>query len=744
MTPADNGAGRANTPTGGLASLARLTATHPWRTMSAWLAIVAAIVAASVAFGGNLANNITIPGSDAQKATDLLKDRFPARAGDSAQVVFHSKDGFKSQAAKADIAAAQQAAGKVPGVVAVGDPYAGKAGAISKDGTVATFDVQYGTQASELDETTQIKALENDVRASFNDPSMEVEFGGTVMDSKMVDSHTSEMIGLAAAVVVLLFVLGTAVAMGLPIGIALLSVGVGMSILTLLASLTNFHKITPILMTMIGLGVAIDYTLFILMRFRQALADGMSPVDASVTATATAGRAVIFAGTTVAISISGLFLIGIPFVTKMGLGTALGVGVSVALAVTLLPAVLAKLGHGVDRGRVPFVSADVDSDAVHDTLVARFGRGVTRHPKTSLVLVIALLGVMAFPLLSIRLGTADDGTAAPQTTTRKAYDLLASGFGKGVNGPLLVAVDQRGDDVSGRLAEALQDTPGVAAVAQPLVNDSGDTAQIIVYPTTSPQSTETSDLVNTVRDTVIPKALDGTTAKAYVGGTTASNEDLATMMIDRFPFFLLYVVGITFVLLAMAFRSIVIATKAALTTLLSAAAAFGALVAVFQWGWLIGLIGLDNTGPTASYLPVIVLSILFGLSMDYEVFLASRIREEYVAGGDAHRAIDDGVAAVGRVIIAAALIMGSVFWAFVLTDDRTVKSFGVGLGVAILADALLVRMIVVPAVMQLLGDRAWYMPHWLDRLLPNLTIEPGQEPSEWQDDDDETVLPEAA
>ena len=721
--------GHSPAPTGSLARLARAAASHPWRTIAAWLVIIVTVIACSNMFGGELSNTATIPGSEAQKATDLLQERFPARAGDTAQIVFQSDKGLAGSQAKADVRAAAEAASHVPGVTAVGDPYAGKGGAISKDGHIGFAEVQFDTPASEV-EQSQIDALQDDVRAAVDDPNMRVEFGGTVMTSTMVDSHTSELLGLAAAVIVLLVVLGAAAAMAVPITLALISVGVGMSALTLLASLTTFHKITPILATMIGLGVAIDYTLFILMRFRQGLADGLSPVDASVTAVATAGRAVIFAGLTVAISISGLFLIGIPFVTKMGLGTALAVIVSVLLAISLLPAVLAKVGHRVNAGRIPFLPADAGSDAVHAGAAARFGRAVTRRPKLAAAAVLVILGVVAIPAASIQLGTADAGTNPPEMTTRKAYDMMAAGFGAGVNGPLLVAVDQQNDPgAANRLAAAFQQTPGVAAVLPPVVNDSGDTAQVVVYPTTSPQSSETSDLVSSFRDEVVPTALEGSGAQAYVGGPTAANEDLATMMIDRFPLFLLFVVGTTFLLLTMAFRSVVIAVKAALTTLLSAAAAFGVLVAVFEWGWGINLIGLDNTGPTASYLPVIVLSILFGLSMDYEVFLASRIREEYVATGDARTAITDGVGAVGRVIVAAALIMGAVFWAFVLTDDRTVKSFGVGLGVAILVDALLVRMVLVPAIMQMLGDRAWYMPRWLDRLLPNLTIEPAAEPA---------------
>jgi RND superfamily putative drug exporter len=343
--------------------------------------------------------------------------------------------------------------------------------------------------------------------------------------------------------------------------------------------------------------------------------------------------------------------------------------------------------------------------------------------------VLGVLIAMALPVLSINLGTADAGTAPSSTTQRKAYDLVEKEFGAGLNGPLLVVVDQSTDPAATpRLVQALSATPDVATVLPPLVNRAGDTAEITVIPRSTPQSEATTNLVHDLRDEVIPSALTGTTAKAYVGGTTAANEDVATRMGERLPWFLLFVVGILFLVIAMAFRSVVIALKAALTTSLSALAAFGALVAVFQWGWIQNIVGLDKTGPTASFLPILVLSILFGLSMDYEVFLASRIREEYVRGGHARRAITAGVNNVGRVIMAAAVIMGVVFWAFVLTDDRTVKSFGLGLGVAILVDALLVRMLLVPALLHLLGKRAWYMPRWLDRALPRLTIEPEEQP----------------
>jgi putative drug exporter of the RND superfamily len=725
----------------GLTRLVRACAEHPRRTIGLWLAAIVLIVASSAAFGGKLVNESSIPGSDSQQAVDLLKQQFPERAGDSARIVFSSDDALTGTEGKRAVAAAQAAVAKVPGVIAVGDPFARKGGALSKDGHIAFFEAQFDKPARELDESV-IDDVENGVRAAVGDSPVEVEFGGPVIEAKPVDSHTSDALGFSAAILILLVVLGSAVAMAVPITVALVSVGLGMSLLTLAASLTSFNTITPILAVMIGLGVAIDYALFIVMRFRQELGKGRAPLEAAVTAGSTAGRAVIFAGTTVAISISGLALVGIPFVAKMGYGTAIAVIVAVCTATTLLPALLAKIGHGIDR--LPLPRPKRRSTPRGEGFVAKIARLVERRPKLVVLATLAAICTLAIPVLSLNMGTADAGTSPSNTTIRKAYDLLAKGFGPGFNGPLLVAVDLRGDQQApGKLVAAFKDTPGVAAVTDPALNATGDTAQIAVYPTTSPQSSDTADLVHRVRDDVIPATLKASHARAYVGGQTASNEDVASKLIGRFPLFLLFIVGITCLVLTMAFRSIVIALKAVLATSLSALAAFGALVAVFQWGWFEGIVGLDVTGPTASYLPVIVLSILFGLSMDYEVFLASRIREEFVKGGDARRAVTAGVTGVGRVIVAAAIIMGVVFWAFVLTDDRTVKSFGLGLGVAILVDALIVRMLLVPAVMHLLGDRAWYMPRWLDRILPRVTIEAPEEPEE-EIELDELDLPRAA
>jgi RND superfamily putative drug exporter len=709
-------------PSGALARLVRACARRPRRTIAVWLVIVISVIGAKLAFGGQLVNNTTIPGSEAQRAADLLEQRFPQISGDAARIVFASDTALTDQDGRAAVAAAAGAARDVAGVIDVGDPFTGRNGALSADGRIGFLNVQFDKKAHDLD-TSQIDAIQDDVRAATKDSPVEVELGGPVIDAKQVDSGTSEKLGFLAAVLVLLLVLGTVMAMAVPIIVALVAIGTGMSLLMIAAAFFDFHTITPILAVMIGLGVAIDYALFIVTRFRQELGKGQNPLEASVIAGSTAGRAVIFAGTTVAISISGLALVGIPFVALMGFGSAIAVIVAVCTAVTLLPAVLATVGHRIDRWQLPLVRTR--STTPGRGVVARIANLVERRPKAVLVAVLAVLATMAIPVLSINLGTADSGTAPTSTTQRKAYDLVSDAFGSGVNGPLFVVVDQSaGSDVTAQLGAALSAEPDVAAVAPPVVNDAGDTAQLAVIPRTSPQSQETAHLVHHLRDDVIPAALAGTNAKAYIGGSTAANEDIATKMSERLPYFLMFVVGILFLVIAMAFRSVVVAIKAALTTCLSALAAFGALVAVFEWGWLQGIVGLDRTGPTAAFLPIIVLSILFGLSMDYEVFLASRIREEYVRGGDARRSISAGVNNVGRVIMAAAVIMGVVFWAFVLTDDRTVKSFGLGLGVAILVDALIVRMLLVPSLMHLLGNRAWYMPRWLDRVLPRLTIEP--------------------
>jgi putative drug exporter of the RND superfamily len=714
---------------GALARLARACAAHGWRTIAIWVVAVVAIAGAAQTVGGSLVDDFNLPGSDTQRATDLLESRFPARSGDSADMVFAVESGRLDRGeARTAVAAAIAAAEEVPGVVAVSDPLA-EGGALSDDGRIALADVRFSTPAVEVD-TASATQLQDDARAAAAAGGVQVEFGGAVIaNAEPPSTGVSELIGILVAMVILLVMLGSAVAMSLPIALAISSVGVGISLITIAAGVWTFNSITPTLATMIGLGVGIDYSLFIVTRFRQALHDGRSPLDAATVAASTAGRAVIFAGVTVAISISALAILGLDFITKMGLGAAITVGVAVIAAVTLLPAILGLLGHRIDSGRVPFMRHRDDSEATRENSgVARFGRFVTRRPWATGGTAVLVLIALALPAATVQLGSSDAGSNPVGSTTRAAYDLLAEGFGPGFNGPLLVAVDQRADPGAAEaVAAAVRGTEGVASVSEPAVNEAGDTAVITAYPTTSPQSEETAALVHDLRDRVVPAALGDGGASAFVGGQTAAYEDIASILEGRQPVFLLTVIGIIFVLITMAFRSVVVAAKAALTTLLSALAAFGVLVAVFQHGWGAGLLGVDSTGPIESFLPVIVFAILFGLSTDYEVFLMSRIREEYVAGRSSRDAIGHGIAAIGRVVVACALIMCAVFFSFLLGDERAIKEFGLGLGAAIAIDAFVVRLVIVPAVMQILGDRAWYMPRWLDRVLPRITIEPPEE-----------------
>lgn len=726
-SPEPNGRARP----GALSRFTHACAAHAWRTIAIWVVVIIGIFGAAGTVGGQLIDEFSLPGSDSQKAVDLLESRFPARSGDSAQMVFAVDSGRLDQGeAKAAVLAAVAKAEAVPGVVEVSDPFASGSDRVSENGRIAYSTVQFSQPAIDVPKDS-VDQLEDTARAAAEAGGVQTEFGGPVIaNAEPPTTGVSELIGILVAIVILLVMLGAAVAMSLPIVLAITSVGIGISLITLAAGVWTFNTITPTLATMIGLGVGIDYSLLIVSRFRQALHDGREPIEAATTAASTAGRAVIFAGVTVAISISALAVLGLDFITKMGLGASITVLVAVMAAVTLLPAILAKLGHRVDKGRLPFMPHRDDSEAARErSATARFGRWVTRRPWLTGGTAVVFLLILAIPVLTVQLGSSDAGSNPEGTTTRKAYDLLADGFGPGFNGELLIAVDQKpGSDAADRLVSALESTPGIASVQDPAVNKAGNTAVITAYPTTSPQSATTADLVHTLRDDVIPDTLAGTGAQAFVGGQTAAYEDIAAILQTRQLAFLVVVIGIIFVLIAMAFRSIVVAAKAALTTALSALAAFGVLIAVFQHGWGAGLLGIDSTGPIESFLPVIVFAILFGLSTDYEVFIMSRIREEHVAGRGARESIDHGVAAIGRVIVACALIMCSVFFSFLLGDERTIKEFGLALGVAIAIDAFIVRLIIVPAVLQILGERAWYMPRWADRLLPNITIEPPEEP----------------
>ncbi len=712
---------------GVLAGITGAIAHHPWRAIGIWVLVIAAIGVASNTLGGALQNNFSIPNSDAQKATDLLQKRFPARAGDSATIVFHTDGKLTDPAAKQAVAAALAAATKVSHVTGAGDPYTSENGQISENGNIGYADVQFDDQAWSLPENV-IPDFKAAVDGAVKGSPVQVAYTGQAAQ-EAPKQGASEGLGILAAIIILLIVFGTVVAAVLPLFLALLAVGLGLTILTLAAGFTDFNTITPIIATMIGLGVGIDYSLFIVTRFRQALHDGATPRDAAAMAASTAGRAVIFAGVTVAISVVGLVTIGLGFITKMGIGASLTVLASVAVAVTLLPAVLALLGHRIDRIKLPFIKTPDDTLAAQqNTAVAKWGRFVTKRPLLFTLAPLAIMLALAAPVLSIQLGAADAGTAPKDTTQRVAYDWLAKGFGPGFNGPLIVVVDTKGDMAAAdNIDAAIAELPNVAFVTPPIPNPAKDTAIITVYAKSAPQDTATGDLVRTLRSTTIPAAVQGTPAVAYVGGSTAAFDDIATQIFSRIPIFLLFVVGITVLILTMAFRSVVIAAKAALTTILSCAASFGILTLVFQKGYGASLIGLDKTGPIESFLPVIVFALIFGLSMDYEVFLVSRIREAYIGGDTPRAAVTDGVATIGRVIVAAALIMSVVFFAFLTGVDRTIKEFGLGLGMAIALDAFVIRLTLVPAFMYLLDEKAWYIPRWLDKILPRLTVEAPEE-----------------
>jgi RND superfamily putative drug exporter len=718
--------------TGALARWARACATHPWRVVFGWLGLVAVLVALVATVGGELRDEFEIPGSDTQRATDLIESEFASEQGGVLNLVFAAPRGERldtpeRRAAVEDAIAELQTPAFAPtkdkaGVESVGDPFDERT--FSDDGRIAYAEAQFDRIIFEKDRESVI-AVQDTVRRTVEPAGVTAEFNGDA-EFPPIEQGTQELLGLLAALVVLLVVFRTFVATTIPIALALTALATAFFLLFILAGLTDINTITPLLVSMIGLGVGIDYSLFIVTRFRQLLHDGLSPRDAAAEAGASAGRAVLFAGLTVAISVTGLVFFGLDFVTKLGIGSALGVLTTVLIANSLLLAILRLLGHKIDRLKVPFLRRLDESEATRDTtLVARWGRFVTAHARAVFAAALVLIVVLASTSALVRLGASDQGTQPTEQTARRAYDLLAEGFGAGFNGPIPIVVDVNGDpQAPQRLYDGVRNLEGVASAAEPQLNEEETVAIIFVTPDSAPQDEETDELVDRLRSDVVPAATQGGDAVAYVSGLTAAFTDIADRILERLPLFLLYIIGVTFLVLAMAFRSIVISLTAAITTILSAFVGFGVLTLVIQEGHLLGLTGLDRTGPIETFVPPIAFAIIFGLSMDYMVFLMSRIREEHVHGLPTREAVEHGIAAIGRVIVAAALIMGTVFAAFILTADRISKEFGLLLSIAILTDALIVRMTLVPAFLTLLGERAWYMPRWLDRVLPRVTIEP--------------------
>ncbi len=704
----------------------RAAARHPWRMIGAWLVVATAVFALNAAVGGATRDDFTVPGTEAQRGIDLLDARFPTQGGVSGQVVFADPDGdITDPTSRAVVAETLGELAEGPDVISVSDPYAPGGGAVSPDGGTAFATVRYSVDPPGAEQGEAALDAVEVARAA----GLDAELSRSIVRG-VEEVEGSEAIGLGVALLVLLVAFGSVIAAGIPIGSAVFGIVIGLGMIGVTAGFADVPSISPMLATMIGIGVGIDYALFVVTRHRGFLHRGEDPVEAAALANATSGTAVIFAGTTVVVAIAGLWIAGIPSIAMMGYTSAIAVAVAMAIAVTLLPAFLGLAGHRIDRWRIGRrVSPERTSG--RETLSGRWADHVGRHPWRYAIASFVVLGALAAPVLAMRTGVADDGTAPTDTTYRAAYDLLADGFGPGFNGPLTVVLDGHAagavlDDGGGVVADvaaAVAATDGVALVAPPLVNDSADTAVLTVVPTTAPQAAETERLVAELRDDVLPAAVGEDGIDVAVTGQTAGFIDISERLSSRLPLFIATVVGVSFLLLMLVFRSVLVPFKAAIMNLLSIGAAYGVVVAVFQWGWGNELIGVDETVPISPFLPMIMFAILFGLSMDYEVFLLSRVREEWVRTGDSHRSVVDGLAATARVITSAALIMVSVFAAFLLTPDVEIKMFAVGLSVAIAVDASIVRMIFVPSSMALMGDANWWLPGWLDRVLPHVDVE---------------------
>jgi putative drug exporter of the RND superfamily len=674
----------------------------------AWIAVLGLVVASAAAFS----------------AQDLLEQKFPGAGGASARMVFAAPEGEKltDKENKAAVEASLAQAKRADGVTQVVDPY--EAHTITKDGRIAYADVIYPVPADQIDDPARDELA--DTAQAARDAGLQVEFGGGIVTEE--SKSNSESMGMMIGFVVLAITLGSLLAAGLPLMTAILGVLVGVTGLTALTGVFDVSETAPILATMLGLAVGIDYALFILSRHRQNMGDGLEPAEAAAQATATAGSAVVFAGMTVVIALVGLTVVNIPFLTVMGLAAAGTVTIAVLIAITLLPAILGFAGHRVARVNRVLAFRPRRNRAPRETMGTRWARFVTSRPLPAMLISLAVLGAVALPALHMKLGLPDGGSKPTSSNERRAYDLLTEGFGPGFNGTLTVVVDapnlssQEQKGLANKLVDGLEKVPGVAAVTPAQQNEAGDLTIALVTPTTSPASDETKDLVKLLRS----KADDirqQTGIQAYVTGTTALNIDTADTLAAALPRYIAVVVGLALILLMVVFRSILVPLKAAGGFLLSIAAAMGVVVWIFQDGNLADLFGVSNPSPIVSFLPILLIGILFGLAMDYEVFLVSRMREAFVHGAQPRDAIVTGFGQSARVVVAAALIMIGVFGGFVLDSDPIVKSIGLSLAFGVLADAFIVRMTLVPAVMALLGRRAWWLPSRVGRMVPNVDIE---------------------
>jgi RND superfamily putative drug exporter len=705
-----------------LGRYAAAAAVHWKRSLAILAAVIVAIGVISSLAGGQFSDDFKTPGTESQSAFDLLSSRFPAQSGDTATMVFSVEDGtLRAGSRAAAIRATMAEVRKQPHVTSAGDPLVSRGGSVSRDGRIAFATVQYDKPAIDLKKAPG-QALEQ-ASATAERAGVDVNRRGQIVDQAAAQTApVGELIGIAVAVIVLTLVFRSAAAMALTLFSALLALVAGILLLRFAAAFASFPSFAPTLGVMLGLGAGIDYALLIVGRYREQLATGDTVPHAARVANANAGTSVLAAGAIVVVAIAGLLATGIPFVGRMGVGSAIMIATVAVGAVTVLPVLMGAFAKRLRPKKPEHVAPSPG--------LARWATRLTARPWIGVGVGALLLVLLAAPATNLRLGQPDDGNQRSSDTRRQAYDKLAEGFGPGFNGPLLLAADLTGSGGAKakpalqRLEKAIAGTKDVAVVAPAQLSPKGDAATIAIIPKTAPQDVKTTDLVNRLRDETVPAATRGTGVRAYVGGATATFQDLADKIAARLPIFIALVVGLSLVLLMAVFRSLWVPIVSAVFNLLSILAAYGVIVAVFQWGWGAPLLGTDSDIPIVSFVPLFMFAILFGLSMDYNVFLQSRIREEYVQrGASARDSVIIGLSRVGKIIMAAGAIMTGVFLGFATDPDVVVKTIGVGLASAILIDVLIVRLLVAPAVMALLGDRAWRLPAWLDRVLPRISLE---------------------
>jgi RND superfamily putative drug exporter len=708
--------------------LARWSTSHRLYAILAWIVLIVAVNAVAQTAGTSYSNNFTLPGSDSQRAADLLQKSFPAQAGDRDTVVFRVASGsVMDPAVRARMQSTFAQIAKLPHVSGVVSPYASSAGeAISKDGQIAFATVLFDEKANDLPKSAGERVVT--VASAARQPGLDVELGGFAIESTQRQGFgLSTAVGLLAAIIVLLVTFGSLVAMGLPIVTALFGLGTGLGLIALFTHLVDTPDFSSELAAMIGLGVGIDYSLFIVTRFREAYA-GPGPTagqvrESVVHAMDTAGRAVLFAGATVVIALLGMMVLGVSFLYGVAISASIGVLMVMLGSLTLLPALLTLAGPRLLRpSRRARRRGEQVAHASGPHVWLRWSRFVQRRPWTIALASTLVMLAIAGPALALRLGSSDASNDPQGFTAHRAYELLAQGFGKGFNGPLLVVAQNGSPAALSQLRTALAAAPGVVSATPPRLNHAGDVATISVYPHSAPQDYATSQLVTRLRNQVIPPLEAQNGMRVYVGGVTAGSIDFATTLGHKLPLFIGVVVLLSALLLMVVFRSLVIPLQAAVMNLLSIGAALGVIVVIFQWDWLDGLMGV-NKGPIESFIPVMLFAIVFGLSMDYEVFIISRIHEQWAKGKDARAAVGEGLALTGRVVTAAAAIMICVFLSFMLGENRVIKEFGLSLASAVFLDAVVIRCLLLPAVLTILDERTWRIPAWLQRALPRLNIE---------------------